>query len=410
MRRTLAVAVASLLAFATAGCGIIGGGGKHYTLVAYFPRAVSLYSSSNVRVLGLPSGTVTKIEVLGDKVKVTMSMDSEVRVPTNVEAQLVPQSLIGERYVQLFPAWKEGEPFAPDKTEIPLDRTIVPVEPDEALAALNTFLKSLDPKGLGTLIGNLDQDLQGQGTNLNNALAQVSQLVSTFADKDQQLVDIVDNFDRLTTTLRTREQQLGDIMQSFSQATQVLADERQNLQALLASLSSLSTNALSLVTKHAADLHTDIEQLTRLAQSIDTNLGAVVQLLDSGPMIANGLINAYDPLTHSTNLRTELGPLVTNFLNPVLQGLNLPTLPCIPIDTACNPLAPPASVSGQAATGAASAKLPPATTPIDDLLKLLGAPTAPRRPGPSSADRVADGASGAASFVCTALVSLVGIG
>ena len=395
------------------GCGIIGGGGGHYTLVAYFPRAVSLYASSNVRILGLPAGTVKKIEVIGNQVKVTMSIDSDVHVPTiegGLTAQIVPQSLIGERYVQLFPAWKEGEPYATDKTEIPRDHTIIPVEPDEALAALNTFLKSLDPKGLGTLINNLDQDLQGQGPKLNDALAQVSQLVSTFADKDQQLADIVDHFDQLTTTLRTRETQLGDIIQTFSQATQVLADERGNLQSLLAALSSLSTNALELVTKHSADLHTDIEELTRLAQSVDTNLGAVLQLLDSGPMIANGLINAYDPVTHSTNLRTELGPLVGNILNPLLQGLNLPTLPCIPIDTACAAATTSASVSGQAAARAAPATVRPASTPIDDLLALLGAPTVVPTRVPSTADRVADGASAVASFIGDAARSLVGAG
>lgn len=98
MRRLTAIAVVAALAVVASGCGIIGGGGKHYTLVAYFPRAVSLYASSNVRVLGLPAGTVDKIEVLGTQVKVTMSIDADVHVPTvdgGLTAQIVPQSLIG---------------------------------------------------------------------------------------------------------------------------------------------------------------------------------------------------------------------------------------------------------------------------------------------------------------------------
>ena len=71
-------AVATVVAMIASGCSLLGGGGGTYQLVAYFPRAVSLYQSSNVRVLGLPSGTVDKIEVLGDRVKVTMSMASSL--------------------------------------------------------------------------------------------------------------------------------------------------------------------------------------------------------------------------------------------------------------------------------------------------------------------------------------------
>jgi phospholipid/cholesterol/gamma-HCH transport system substrate-binding protein len=402
------IALALALITLASGCGLVGGGGGgSYKLIAYFPRAVSLYETSNVRVLGLPSGTVEKIEVIGDRVKVTMSMNKSAPVPQNVHAQIVPQSLIGERYIQLFPAWKEGLPQAESGHEIGKGdamRTeiVIPVEPDEALAALNDFLKSLDPNGLGRLITNLSDDLQGNGAKLNRALDSISGLVATFADKDQQLVSIVDSFDRFTTTLRTRETQLGDIIRTFSTATQVLADERQNLQRLLASLASLSENALDLVVKHSDRLNTDIEILTRLAQSIDANLGAVGQLLDAGPMVASGIIGAYDPVTRSFNLRTQLGPVAADILNPILNQIGI-QLPCIPIDTACT-----AALAGQSSSQAVPTKVNAATTPIDDLLGLVRAPTARPAAGPSTGARVADGAAAFASFLQDAAASLVG--
>jgi len=398
------------------------GGGSHYKLIAYFPRAVSLYQSSNVRVLGLPSGTVDKIEVLGDRVKVTMSMSSDVPVPADVHAQIVPQSLIGERYVQLFPAWKEGEPKAEDGHEIGKGdniktEVVIPVEPDEALAALNDFLKALDPQGLGRLIGNLSDDLQGNGQKLNSALESISGLVGTLAQKDQQLVDIVDSFDRFTATLRTRETQLGDIIQTFSQASQVLADERENLKRLLASLAGLSQNTLELVAKHSAKLNTDVETLTHLAQSIDANLDAVGKLLDAGPNVpgcteaqcgtASGLAGAYDPLTHSFNLRTQLSPVVANIINPVLMNLLGISIPCVSfvIDVQCDPLF---AVVGQSGSSAATTSLPRVTTPIDDLLGLVAAPTARPAAGPSFGDRVADGASSVGGFLRDAGRAMVG--
>src|SRR5436190_3268745 len=291
MRRFFAVVLVAALA--TSGCSLVGGGGGgSYKLVAYFPRAVSLYPSSQVRVLGLPAGNVDRVDVVGTQVKVTMSIEKSTPVPKNVKALIAPQSLIGERYIQLSPAWKQGDDKATDGMEI--HDTIIPVEPDEALAELKKFLDSLDPNGLGRLINNAADDLQGQGSTLNHALDQVSQLVSTFAAKDTQLADIVDNFDRFTATLETRETQLGDILATFSQATQVLADERQGIENLLAGLASLSTNGLQLVSTHADRLRTDLDTLTRLAQSIDVNVDALGKLLDSGPILTRGILGAYN--------------------------------------------------------------------------------------------------------------------
>jgi phospholipid/cholesterol/gamma-HCH transport system substrate-binding protein len=318
----------------------------------------------------------------------------------------VPQSLIGERYVQLTPAWIQGQPKAEDGHVIDAKDTIIPVEPDEALAALKKFIDSLDPEGLGRLITNAADDLEGNGENLNGALDQVSQLVSTFAEKDQQLSSIVDSFDRFTTTLATRESQLGEILATFSQATQVLADERQGLEDLFAGLASLSTNGLQLVSKHSQRLRTDVEIVTRLAQSIDANLDTLGQLLDSGPILIDGLNGAYNPTLRAFNLRTSFGPLVQTVLNPVLTSLvpGFPGIPCLPVpDISCQ-------ASSQAVGPAVVTSIPAATTPIDDLLGLIATPTVAPQPGPSTADRVGDGARSVGGFLSDAAGSLVGVG
>ena len=397
-------AVATVAALLASGCSLIGGGGGTYKLVAYFPRAVSLYPSSQVRVLGLPAGNVDRVDIVGTQVKVTMSIENSVPVPKDVKALIAPQSLIGERYIQLSPAWKQGDEKAPAGMEI--HDTIIPVEPDEALAELKKFLDSLDPNGLGRLINNAADDLQGQGATLNHALDQVSQLVSTFAAKDTQLASIVDNFDRFTATLETRETQLGDVLATFSQATQVLADERQGIENLLAGLASLSANGLQLVSKHADRLRTDLDTLTRLAQSIDVNLDGLSKLLDSGPSLVKGLIGAYNPTARAVNLRQNWGPLVESVLGPIIKGVlpgaTLPT-PCVPVVQTCD-----VPVAAHSVGAAATVQLPTVTTPIDDLLGLLAGPTRPRRPAPSLADRIASGGNSVGGFLRESAGALVG--
>jgi len=55
---------------------------------------------------------------VGTEVKVTVSIDKSVPVPKDVNALLAPQSLIGERYIALSPAWHQGVEKAPPDTVI----------------------------------------------------------------------------------------------------------------------------------------------------------------------------------------------------------------------------------------------------------------------------------------------------
>ncbi|MGH9136383.1 MAG: MCE family protein [Acidimicrobiales bacterium] len=421
-----AVLVASALV--ATGCGLVGGGGDTYSVSVFFPRAVALYERSNVRVLGLPAGTVTDIEVEGDRVRVVLELDSDIPVPVDATAALVPQSLIGERYVQLMPAWIEGDDrlqdLPADERVIELEQTIVPVEPDDALAATNEFLQSLNPEGLGRLIGNLAETLDGNGATLNSALASITGLVDTFAARDEQLAAIVENLDVLTSTLAGREAQIGRVLDSFAQATTVLAQERQSIERFVAAVANISEVGLNLVADNSAQLREDLDTLGRLSQSLVANLDAVGQLLDAGPNFVRGAWpvergGIYDPVLNAVNLRNHFTPNVSRVLNVILQDiLGVPIeVPCIGgvagiIDAVCEDggLIP---LTGQAGSDAVTTELPPAWTPVDDVLSLLGAPAAPpaaASSSPSTADRVADGMGGVGGFLRDMAEALAGAG
>ena len=423
------VAVVALGGLALSSCSIVGGGsGGGYKLTAWFDKTISLYPASDVRVLGLAAGKVKSVKAEGNRVRVELNIKKDVPVPADVHATIVPLSLIGERYVQLFPAWTNGQAKARPNDVIPLERTEIPVEPDEALAALKQFLDSLDPDATGRLVKNAADDLQGNGQSLNDTIAGLGQLASTLADKDVQIGHIIDQFDQFTTTLSTRETQLGRVMDEFANLTGLLAQERRTVESVVANLSSVSTNALDLVSLHAAGLDKDLTELTRLLQSVKVNVGQVEQLLDSGPLLTNGLRGAYSPDYHRIDLRTQISPSVAQALGNIGLGFTV----CLPIDVACTPSAPAATAAQPAARPAAPAAAPTTTTPvpgpvpsavagpssttsttnpIDAILQLLGG-SGPRRlgvVGPEPAAGAARAASGVTGFLRDAAEALVGV-
>src|SRR3954453_16833890 len=345
--RLRVAAVVVLLGMLATSCSVIGGGGKKYKLVAWFPTTIALFKDSQVRVLGLPAGQVTKVQAMGDKVRIEMNIKQNVPVPADVHATIVPLSLIGERYVQLFPVWTTGQPRAKTGDVIPMERTDVPVEADEALAALKKFLDSLDPQATGRLVQNAANDLQGNGQSFNDTVANLSTLVGTLAAKDQQLGDIIYNFDKFTTVLRTREVQLGNVMDSFANLTGLLSEERKAIENTVRNLGHVSTDAFDLLSVNRAGIDKDLTQLSRVLQAVKANVGSVQQLLDSGPLLVNGLTNAYAPQFHRIDLRTQLSPTV----GQLLGNLGLGFTGCLPIDVNCTP--------GTAAAGASAQSAPP---------------------------------------------------
>lgn len=354
MLRRLAVLVVLLGVVALPACSQSP---KGIELTAYFDKAVSLYEKGDVKILGLSSGKVTEVQVVDTKVRVKMRLNEGTRVPDDVQATIVPLSLIGERYVQLFPAWTHGEPEAKNGAVIPLERTSIPVEPDEALAALKKFLDTLDPNATGRLVKNLAADLKGNGQLLNDALGQFAELTATLADKDEQLGHLIENFDKFTATLRTRESQLGKVMDQFAVTTGLLADERDTIAKLVKALAQTSSAGLDLISEHGGALNTDVQTLTDTLLVVNENLAHVRDFLSATPMLVaganldgqQGLVSSFDPAFKHIDLRQATTPTLALLLN----ALGLPSEGiCLPLDVECEESPLPISASNPASVKA----------------------------------------------------------
>ena len=165
-----------VLGFVVAATVSVFGGDSTRTVVAHFPRAISVYEGSDVRVLGVPVGTVTRVEPTGTDVTVTMAYDDAVRLPADAKAVIIAPSVVGDRYVQLTPAYSGTGDVLTDGAELSVEDTSQPLELDQIYDSLDRLNVALGPRGanktgaLTDLLSVTADNFGGQGTTIRQTI------------------------------------------------------------------------------------------------------------------------------------------------------------------------------------------------------------------------------------------------
>jgi phospholipid/cholesterol/gamma-HCH transport system substrate-binding protein len=303
----LALVVAALVAF-------VLGGGDQKTLTADFPRAVSLYVGSDVRVLGVPVGTVDSVTPSGTRVIVTMHYDAKVQVPANAKAVIISPSIVGDRFVQLTPAYSGGQVLA-DGATLQKNRTAVPLELDQIYSSLDDLTTALGPNGAnqkGALTDLLDTtaaNFGGQGEKFHRTIENFGKLSGTLADNKDNLFGSVRELEGFVRTLARNDRTVRTFNQSLAQVSTMLKGERGDLAASLHHLGTAMKRVSGFVRDNREILGKNITGLDEVTQVLVKQRKALAETLQDAPLALNNLALTYNPQAGTLDTRANLGEL-----------------------------------------------------------------------------------------------------
>ncbi len=284
--------------------------GHDVRLTAEFSRAVGLYPGSDVRVLGVRVGEVTSVTPRGEGVEVRLRYDGSYRVPASAKAAVVAPSLVSDRYVQLYPAYRSG-PVMHDGARLGRDRTAVPVELDEVSRSLDDLLVALGPKGanrdgaLSDVLRTGAANLAGQGQAVHDANHELSQALATLSGGRDDLFGTVSNLQGLTSMLATNDTQVRRLNADLATVSTQLSGERDDLAAALKNLAVALDEVSSFVHDNRAVLKTDIDHLASVTTTVAKQRAALAETLDNAPVALSNLQNAYNPRTGTLDTRAN---------------------------------------------------------------------------------------------------------
>ncbi|GAA3655004.1 MCE family protein [Nocardioides ginsengisoli] len=315
LRRWLPLAVIALLVV-TGVVWMFGSGGEAKTVTAYFPRAVSVYEGSDVRVLGIPVGRVEKVVPEGTKVKVVMTYDKDVKIPADADAVIVSPSVVGDRYIQLTPAYVKGEQVMADNTVIQTSKTAVPLELDQIYSSIDKLTVAIGPEGanrngaLSDLLEQTARNFGGQGANFHQTIKDFGRLSETLDNNKDELFESTGQLENFIKTLADNDSTVRDFNKSLGDVSSLLADERQELTTGLANLGTALDEVARFVKSNRAVLGRNIADVNRVAKVLVRQRAALDELLDAGPLALTNLYHTYNPKDGTLDTNANLGNIV----------------------------------------------------------------------------------------------------
>ncbi|MCL2542603.1 MAG: MCE family protein [Nocardioidaceae bacterium] len=313
-----------LLLVAGGAVWLFSSGSGNNTVTAYFPRAVSVYQGSDVRVLGVAVGKVDQVVPEGTQVKVVMHYDKNVKIPADAKAVIVSPAIVGDRYVQLAPAYKAG-PVMKDNTIIKEDNTSVPLELDQIYGSLDKLTVALGPNGankkgaLTDLLNQTARNFGGQGAEVNHTIKQFGKLSATLNDNKDVLFHSATKLESFMRTLAKGNKTVRGFNTSLGKVSTMLAGERKTLSLALTNLGTALDTVGHFVQHNRGVLRRNISGLDRVSKVLVKRRSQLAEILRAGPLAISNLAHAYDPQTGTLNTNANLGNLATELLTHPTQ-------------------------------------------------------------------------------------------
>jgi len=319
--KAYAIPVVLVLLLAAAGITMLNEDDSK-TLTADFPRAISIYEGSDVRVLGVSVGSVEQVEPSGTDVAVTIRYDKDVKLPKDAKAVIVAPSIVGDRYVQITPAY-DGGPTLPDGSTLAVEDTSVPLELDQIYSSIDDLTVALGPNGanrtgaLTDLLETTAANFGGQGAQFHQTIDNFSQLSATLDDNKDELFDSAAQLEGFINTLATNDDTVRQFNTSLSSVSDVLAGERQELAAALKNLSVGLGDVTTFVKENREILGKNITNINRVAKVLVKQRDALEETLRTAPVALNNLGATYNPQAGTLDVNANIGEVLNQVIgNP----------------------------------------------------------------------------------------------
>jgi phospholipid/cholesterol/gamma-HCH transport system substrate-binding protein len=274
--------IAALLAGSAFALLLTGGVfARTYHVTAYFSDAAGLQSGDPVTVAGLKAGTVKGLQISHGQVAVELVVSRGVELPRDSRADIVIQTLLGKRAVNLVAGHSKAQLQSGDI--IPEARTTTPVDITQLNDISTRLMNGSDAGALNDLMSEVTKITQGKAQDVTQLSDGLEKVLAAVDARRTQLGGLIDALTTLSGTLADKDQTILSMIDRLNVVLGNLSAHQQDLQTLLVATDAASHDTADLVSRNRATLDSTLTSLHGVLNVLadhQLDLAATVDYLD----------------------------------------------------------------------------------------------------------------------------------
>lgn len=230
---------------------------RSFPVTADFRDSGGIFAGAEVTYRGIAVGKVGKLVFTDSGVRATLDIENDApKISEDVTATVANKSAVGEQFIDLQPQ-SNAAPYLKGGSNIPLSRTVVPIDTTKFLLDASAFVGSIDTEAMSTLVNELGLAFAGDGQDLSTiidtqmAFIQAaddnfdvtrslirgsSSVLQTFVDKRSQFSSFTSDLALLSDTLVRSDKDIRRLFDEGSSSAQlvrkVVKENNKNLQSI----------------------------------------------------------------------------------------------------------------------------------------------------------------------------------
>lgn len=217
-----------------------------YAVTVQLAATGGLYENANVTFRGTNVGKVKEVRLTPKGVDAKLSIDSDFKIPSDVDAWVRSVSAVGEQYVDLVPAENAKGGNLSDGSVIPVERTKLPQDVGTLLDQTDRLLNSVADTKLRQVIDDAFKAFNGSGPELQRFLDSASLLIQEAKNNTEATKDLIEKIGPLLDTQVESDSAIRSWTADLATLTDQLREHDPALRGVLAKTPGAATSATQL--------------------------------------------------------------------------------------------------------------------------------------------------------------------
>lgn len=271
---------------------------------AYFADAGGLFTGAGVQVSGFPAGKVSSIDLEGNQVLVTFSVDKNIEMGDQTQAAIKTKSLLGTKVLVVVPHGSK-----PLTGPISMNHTTSPYQLPDALSDLSRTISGIDTNQLSDSLDTLAKTFADTPADLRNAVQGVARFAETINNRDEQLRTLLANAAKVTGVLAKRSDQIAGLVRDTNALLAQLRSQSAAVENIWHSISAVAQQLKGFIGENKQQLKPALEKLNGVLAIVDNRKGRLQEAVK--------LLNKY---AMSLGESLSSGPFFKAYVSNLLPG------------------------------------------------------------------------------------------